>query len=131
MMEAAGQLEELELPLSELLHCVPVDEVEAYVYRAIDLRRREIKGRIPRPLNAFMLYRKAFQGYVLERCNFRYNDISRLCGKSWNIEAETVRAQFRWWAAIERAAHRAAHPDYKLHFSRPRDRRMAPSRVHR
>ncbi|KAK3933474.1 high mobility group box domain-containing protein, partial [Diplogelasinospora grovesii] len=95
-------------------------DIEAWIHRPIEVRRAEIgtgkqPGKIKRPLNAFMLYRKAYQNRAKDLWKHRSHQIiSQMCGKSWNLESESIRNQFNAWAKIEREKHQEAHPSYKF-----------------
>ncbi|KAL1843141.1 hypothetical protein VTJ49DRAFT_2891 [Mycothermus thermophilus] len=117
----------LEKPLSELTKDspVPIADIEAYVNRPAEVRRGEIEtgknpGRVKRPMNAFMLYRKAYQGRAKE-CVGQHNHqvVSKVCGLSWPLEPEHIREQFKAWADLERDNHQKAHPNYKFTPAKP------------
>ena len=104
---------------------VPVANIEEYVNRSCEIRRQEVEigknpGRIKRPMNAFMLYRKAYQLRAKEWASqHNHQVVSRVCGLSWPMEPEHVREQFKAWAETERDNHQKAHPDYKFTPSKP------------
>ncbi|KAK0730596.1 hypothetical protein B0H67DRAFT_678389 [Lasiosphaeris hirsuta] len=114
-------------PMSELTKDsqTPVADIGAYVNRSAEVRRREIEtgknpGRVKRPMNAFMLYRKAYQQRAKELASqHNHQVVSRVCGSSWPLEPESVRAQFKQWADTERENHQKAHPDYKFKPAKP------------
>ncbi|KAK7989237.1 hypothetical protein PG989_009552 [Apiospora arundinis] len=109
-------------PLSEM--CKRVTEVqdadiEAWVNRSIDDRRREVEAdknhKIKRPMNAFMLYRKHHQNRVKLRFSHENHQIvSAVCGQGWAQEPKEVIEQYNEWARIERDNHARAFPDYKF-----------------
>ncbi|KAM7192016.1 transcription factor ste11 [Rhypophila sp. PSN 637] len=117
----------LDKPMSEITLevDVPVANIEEYVNRSSDVRRQEVEigknpGRIKRPMNAFMLYRKAYQLRAKEWASqHNHQVVSRVCGLSWPMEPEHVREQFKAWAETERDNHQKAHPDYKFTPSKP------------
>jgi hypothetical protein len=117
----------LEKPLSELTKDIdaPIADIEQWVNRPEEVRRGEIDtgknpGRIKRPMNAFMLYRKAFQERAKKWLGqHNHQIVSKVCGASWTKEPESLRAKFRDWAEIERANHHKAHPNYKFTPSKP------------
>lgn len=120
----------LQKPLSfltkEMTH-IPLIDIEAYVNRPISERQAEAEknkhpGKVKRPMNSFMLYRKAYQHRAKEY-GFMTNHqvVSQLCGDSWPLEPEEVKEQFAEWARIEREHHEEAHPGYKYTPARPRD----------
>ncbi|OBT60165.1 hypothetical protein VE03_10302 [Pseudogymnoascus sp. 23342-1-I1] len=116
-------LTRLEEPLSVLTRTcahVPVVDIEAYVNRSVETRRKEVEdgknpGKVKRPMNSFMLYRKAYQNRTKNWClKNNHQVISQLCGDSWPLEPVNLRAQFKEWARIERKNHENAHPGYKF-----------------
>jgi HMG (high mobility group) box len=113
----------LDKPLSELTkdwEHVPVVDIDAYVNRSAELRRKEVEdgrmpGRVKRPMNSFMLYRKAYQNRCKHWClQNNHQVVSQVCGDSWPLEPDSIRQQFNEWARIERVNHQNAHPGYKF-----------------
>lgn len=117
----------LDRPMSELTEAsqIPVTDIETYVHRSSEVRQQEVDtgknpGRVKRPMNAFMLYRKAYQQRAKEWASqHNHQVVSRVCGLSWPLEPESVRQQFKAWADLERDNHQKAHPDYKFTPSKP------------
>ncbi|CAK7236851.1 hypothetical protein SBRCBS47491_009777 [Sporothrix bragantina] len=105
---------------------MPIVDIEAYVYRTADERHEEVdRGKVPgkvkRAMNAFMLYRKAYQDCAKKYAQkANHQVVSKVCGQSWALESDIVRRQFNDWAVIERDNHRKAHPEYKFTPSKPR-----------
>lgn len=116
----------LERPLS---HCardfanIKVENIEAYVNRSLDERRREagVAGKIKRELNPFLLYRKAHKSVAEELIRTTSNDsshinprISKLCGISWkHLEPPEVKTQYESWSKVEKERLKEAFPDYR------------------
>ncbi|KAK0628152.1 hypothetical protein B0T17DRAFT_631160 [Bombardia bombarda] len=104
---------------------IEVADIAAYVNRSSEVRREEVNmgknpGRVKRPMNAFMLYRKAYQLKAKEWASqHNHQVVSRVCGMSWPLEPEETREQFKTWAEMERDNHQKAHPDYKFTPSKP------------
>ncbi|CAJ2509039.1 Uu.00g140650.m01.CDS01 [Anthostomella pinea] len=122
---AQGDLpESLETPLSELLRDVDAQDIdiEAFANRSIQTRLRENQnsgGRIKRPVNAFLLYRKAIQNrvkaYLKGQNGQNHQLISSYAGLGWKSETPEVREWYRRLAAIEKKNHGKAFPTYKFH----------------
>lgn len=117
------KIAKLDKPLSELTKDwthVPVVDIESYVNRPAEVRRKEVEdgkmpGRVKRPMNSFMLYRKAYQNRCKHWClQNNHQVVSQVCGDSWPLEPDLVREQFNEWARIERVNHQNAHPGYKF-----------------
>lgn len=122
-VKAESKMAKLHKPLSELTAAwthVPVVDIDAYVNRSAEERRREVEtgkqpGKVKRPMNSFMLYRKAYQNRTKNWClQNNHQVVSQVCGESWPLEPEQIRAQFNEWARIERQNHQNAHPGYKF-----------------
>ncbi|KAL8370965.1 hypothetical protein RB595_001021 [Gaeumannomyces hyphopodioides] len=121
-------------PLSELAveMGVEVDDMHKYVTRSVEERRQEIdrvgikdRGRIKRPMNSFMLYRKAYQAMTKKYCGQdNHQVVSRVCGDSWrHLESDEFKAEFERLAKLDRAGHKAAWPDYKFKPAKPRGKK--------
>ncbi|OAA64080.1 HMG box protein [Cordyceps fumosorosea ARSEF 2679] len=107
------------------------DAVEIFARRSAEDRRKEYKEaekklmeapnkpkaapKIKRPLNAFMLYRKAYQEVAKLQCSrTNHQQISTICGNSWNsLETEKLKNEFQRLASTEKQNHEEAFPTYK------------------
>jgi hypothetical protein len=109
-----GALSELT---KHMVH-IPVKDMEAWVNRPIEVRRREVaqkNGKIARPMNSFMLYRSAYAERTKEWCaQNNHQVVSRVSGKSWPQEPPAIREKFEFFANVERDNHQKAHPEYKF-----------------
>ncbi|KAH6685210.1 HMG box protein [Plectosphaerella plurivora] len=119
----------MQKPLSELALDYPniiVADIGAYVNRSTEERLREVEqcktpGKIKRPMNAFMLYRKAHQNLAKAHCTQNNHQVvSQVCGAAWPMEPDSVREQYNEWAKLERLNHQEAHPGYKFTPSKPK-----------
>lgn len=127
--KAARKTPKITTPLSESTKhlSVPMIDIEAYVTRSEAERKLEVEnsktpGKIKRPMNAFMLYRKAYQGRTKEHCTQNNHQlVSQVCGDSWPLEPEHIRNQFTEWARIERENHAKTWPEYKFAPKKPKD----------
>ncbi|KPM44789.1 hypothetical protein AK830_g1686 [Neonectria ditissima] len=105
---------------------VPVADIETFVTRSAEQRLQETSrnkkaGQIKRPMNAFMLYRKAYQEVAKTQCaRNNHQHVSKVCGAGWPMESDQVHEMFTEWARIERVNHQQAHPGYKFSPSKPR-----------
>lgn len=121
--KSENKVAKLDQPLSELTKHwdhVPIVDIEAYVNRSVEERRKEVEdgkipGKVKRPMNSFMLYRKAYQNRTKNWClQNNHQVVSQVCGDSWPLEPISVREQFNEWSRIERINHQNAHPGYKF-----------------
>lgn len=104
--------------LTESLQHIPVKDMEAWVNRSAEVRRKEAEkrnGYITRPMNSFMLYRSAFAERAKAWClQNNHQVVSSVAGESWPLEPSEVRDRFNEYAKIERINHQNAHPSYKF-----------------
>lgn len=127
-VKAEKKVAKLDQPLSFLTkdwkHC-PVVDIDAYVNRSAEVRRKEVEdgkipGKVKRPMNSFMLYRKAYQNRTKDWClQNNHQVVSQVCGDSWPLEPDHIKDQFSEWARIERINHQNAHPGYKFSPTKP------------
>ncbi|RKF72529.1 putative hmg box protein [Golovinomyces cichoracearum] len=124
----------LDKPLSKLTENfthIPLVDIDAYVNRSAEERHKEVEqgkepGKVKRPMNSFMLYRKAYQIRTKYWCSKNNHQVvSQVCGDSWPLEPESVKRMFADWAQIERNNHRKAHPDYKFSPNKPNSGKVA------
>ncbi|RNJ57196.1 hypothetical protein D7B24_006354 [Verticillium nonalfalfae] len=127
--KVSKKMDGVQKPLSELARENPqvfVADINAYVNRPIEERLKEVEesktpGKIKRPMNAFMLYRKAYQNLAKSLCTQNNHQVvSQVCGSGWPLESELIRQQFNDWAKLERLNHQEAHPGYKFTPSKPK-----------
>ncbi|KAL4933991.1 uncharacterized protein BDV17DRAFT_72143 [Aspergillus undulatus] len=117
----------MDQPLSVLtrdMAHVPIKDMERHVNRPIEERLKETakKGKVPRPMNSFMLYRSAYADRTKEY--FRQQNhqvVSTAAGQSWNKEKPEIRQKYEALATIEKKNHLRAHPGYK--FTPAKDKR--------
>jgi hypothetical protein len=105
----------LTAPLSVLtkdFHDVPIKNMENWVNRPADDRRREAEkrnGYITRPMNSFMLYRSAFAERAKAWCSQNNHQIvSTVAGASWPLEPPEIRELYNEYAKLERINHQNA-----------------------
>ncbi|KAI1870039.1 hypothetical protein JX265_006209 [Neoarthrinium moseri] len=122
-------------PLTELLAYlkgkVAETDIAAYVGRSIEVRRKEVADdknhKIKRPMNAFMLYRKAWQNRIKAwQTNDNHQGVSKVAGDGWPLESDELRQQYTDWATQERDMHSKAFPDYKFMPAKTRKGRPKP-----
>lgn len=78
------------------------------------------KNKIPRPLNAFFLYRKAYQDRIKQIEGISNGKwISSRAGESWKEEPIVVKERYKMLARVETQKHATAFPDYRF---RPKGR---------
>ncbi|KAH7184435.1 hypothetical protein DER44DRAFT_834786 [Fusarium oxysporum] len=82
--------------------------VDRHVQRTLEQRHLVAQsGKNKRPANAFILYRIAFQCVAEELYSTKCQQlVSRICGKSWQLESDDVKAWFQEQATIQKANYR-------------------------
>ena len=96
----------------------PTQDIERFVNRAIAVRHKEVEGKNgyrPRPMNNFMLYRKAYQERAKEvSSQSNHQIVSQVVARSWKSEAPEVRERYAGYAQTEKDNHILAFPDYQF-----------------
>ncbi|KAL2157815.1 hypothetical protein VTH06DRAFT_5084 [Thermothelomyces fergusii] len=70
--------------------------------------------KIPRPRNAFILYRQHHQARVVQQNPGLANpEISKIIGEQWRAESEEAKNQWKLLAEEEKQRHQRQHPDYR------------------
>ncbi|KAF3766077.1 hypothetical protein M406DRAFT_106086 [Cryphonectria parasitica EP155] len=70
--------------------------------------------KVPRPRNAFILYRQHHQaGVVQKRPGLANPEISKIIGELWREEDESIKAYWKRLAGEEKARHQRQYPQYK------------------
>lgn len=129
----------MEAPLSVLVKDITTvrdTNIDEYVNRGPEARQTEVSDskdlKVKRPMNAFMLYRKAFQNRTKEwKKHDNHQVISQICGASWGIEPDELKGQFDEWAKIERENHKRAFPDYKFAPAKAKNKKVSSSSTRR
>ncbi|KAF9502413.1 hypothetical protein BDN71DRAFT_38844 [Pleurotus eryngii] len=77
--------------------------------------RKQPPGHVPRPCNAFILFRCDFvrQKKIPASVERDHRNISRIAGKVWREMSETEKAPWMSMAEKEREKHSQAHPGYR------------------
>nr|CAD59615.3 putative mating type protein MAT-2 [Colletotrichum musae] len=96
-------------------------------HEAIFLQRPELsvnRVHVPRPPNAYILYRKERHQIVKnKRPDITNNEISQILGRCWNMETSEVRLYYKKKADEIKEEHKRLHPDYQYRPRRPSERR--------
>ncbi|KAM5351933.1 hypothetical protein ACJ41O_004656 [Fusarium nematophilum] len=70
--------------------------------------------KIPRPRNAFILYRQHHQAEVVaHNPNLSNPEISKIIGEQWKEESEEVKSNWKALADKEKQNHQRLYPDYR------------------
>jgi len=72
------------------------------------------RSKIPRPPNAFILYRAQLHPHMKQHNpELHNNEISKALGKRWKGEPEEVKEKYKQMALEVKARHTAEYPDYQ------------------
>ncbi|KAF2838977.1 hypothetical protein M501DRAFT_934362 [Patellaria atrata CBS 101060] len=77
-------------------------------------KSRKSASKIPRPPNAFILYRQHHHSKVLSECpGIHNNDISKVIGIQWKNEQQDVKKAYQDMAAEAKRIHALTYPNYQ------------------
>ncbi|KAG5984739.1 hypothetical protein E4U55_003383 [Claviceps digitariae] len=80
--------------------------------------------KIPRPPNAYILYRKERHNTVKEaNPGITNNEISQILGRAWNLETRDVRQRYKDMADRVKQALLEKHPDYQYKPRKPSEKK--------
>ncbi|TKA65977.1 hypothetical protein B0A55_10879, partial [Friedmanniomyces simplex] len=88
--------------------------------------------KVPRPPNAFIIYRKDWHSTVVaQNPGVHNNSISVIIGEKWRSESEEVREIYRRKAEDAKRQHELNHPEYQYQPRKPSEkkRRMTKSKL--
>lgn len=82
------------------------------------------KSKVPRPPNAFILYRQTHHPILkAEQPLLSNNQISVILGKQWKAEVEEVKDKFRFMADALKTKHAAENPGYQYAPRKPSEKK--------
>ncbi|KAK5111906.1 hypothetical protein LTR62_004638 [Meristemomyces frigidus] len=93
---------------------------------------KDASDRVPRPPNAFIIYRKDWHPRIVaENPGLHNNAISVILGNQWRHESEAVRAAYKQKADEVKRQHELAHPEYQYQPRKPSEkkRRMTKNKL--
>lgn len=77
---------------------------------------KQKKSYVPRPMNAWMIYRKDKSASIISAPGYTklsQSQMSQIISKQWKAETKAVKDHYEQLAAIEALNHKAMYPDYK------------------
>ncbi|KAL0937927.1 mating type protein mat1-2-1 [Colletotrichum truncatum] len=84
----------------------------------------QCKVKVPRPPNAYILYRKDHHAKVKQfNTQLTNNQISVILGKAWNNESHAVREKYTELARLHKERLMMLHPDYRYTPRKPSEKR--------
>lgn len=123
----------LTKPLSEYtdLDYVPIQDMEPYVNRSVEIRIKELGINKPkRPCNHFVLYSMACIPRAEEWREGHCSDLPKgsrslaaIISISWALESPSVKAKYKVLCQMELEGHGKAFPTYKFVRQPPRNKR--------
>lgn len=90
------------------------------------------KAKVPRPPNAFILYRQHWHPHYKQyNKTMHNNDISKELGRRWKTEPDHVKQKYKTLAEELKAKHAAQYPDYQYAPRKPgeKKRRMTARKL--
>ena len=85
---------------------------------------RAVRSKVPRPLNAFMLYRLDHQDEIKQRNpGIKNNDVSRIIGRQWKLEPKAIIDYYYWKAKRAKMEHLLLYPNYQYRPRRPEEKK--------
>nr|QRN45794.1 putative mating-type 1-2-1 protein [Thielaviopsis cerberus] len=89
-----------------------------------------IKAKIPRPPNAYIIYRKEHQREVRRlQPGIDNNDVSRILGQKWREESESVKMHYRRISEEYKARFMHVFPFYQYRPRKPAEKRQRRRRA--
>ncbi|KAI9163511.1 MAT1-2-1 like protein [Paramyrothecium foliicola] len=80
--------------------------------------------KIPRPPNAYILYRKERHNMVkAANPGISNNEISQILGRAWNLESREIRQKYKEMAEHVKQALLEKHPDYQYKPRKPNEKK--------
>ncbi|KAH9478255.1 Repressor of filamentous growth 1 [Psilocybe cubensis] len=104
-------------PLPSLFDDINSTAATGRTKRPSHARRRE-PGHIPRPCNAFILFRSKFVSSAYFGKDEHQNELSRSAGKVWNSMSKEEKEPYRAAAEIQKMEHKAKNPGYRYNPGR-------------
>lgn len=107
----------VDIPLSKTRYHDLIRDMKAVVDRPLEQRQLEaaLAGWVRRPMNGFMLYRRAYTLVVEKEYGAtKQQEISQVCGASWKLEPAAVREKYESLGMREMNGHQQAHPGYRF-----------------
>ncbi|KAM0458040.1 hypothetical protein ACHAO4_002761 [Trichoderma viride] len=88
-------------------------------------------AKIPRPPNAYILYRKDRHNIVkAANPGITNNEISQILGRAWNKESREVRQKYKEMSEAIKVALLEKHPDYQYKPRKSSEKRRRTRRIH-
>ncbi|KAJ5710807.1 mating-type HMG-box protein MAT1-2 [Penicillium malachiteum] len=117
---------------AQALDWVKLDHIARQVKEAVSVGQveRPRAGKIPRPMNSWILYRQHHHRAVAEaNPDMPNTEISKVIAAQWHDEPVETRDEWRELSQKMKAEHERAHPDYQYSPRRPGERRTRRSRI--
>lgn len=116
-------------PIPTTSECPPPAPVETSTPRPAGASPEGTKRKIPRPANAFMLYRSWLlkSGRIPPNVEKRQQHISRVAGECWNLLSKEEQQTWHDKAEDVKREHGKKYPEWKYAPERKSSRRKTPS----
>ncbi|KAF6764554.1 hypothetical protein DFP72DRAFT_424449 [Ephemerocybe angulata] len=84
--------------------------------RGAQTKKREAAGHIPRPPNAFILFRSSFirSQHIPDKVEGNHSNLSKIIGHYWKALSAEERAEWEGKAQVAQEEHRQMYPDWRF-----------------
>ncbi|KAF5331219.1 hypothetical protein D9611_013081 [Ephemerocybe angulata] len=84
--------------------------------RGAQTKKREAGGHIPRPPNAFILFRSSFirSQHIPDKVEGNHSNLSKIIGHYWKALSAEERAEWEGKAQVAQEEHRQMYPDWRF-----------------
>ncbi|MCJ1255863.1 hypothetical protein MMC24_003681 [Lignoscripta atroalba] len=124
----------VEDPVGGVIRIMPTRNPEGTTFNSDAPETKKIapvtkKAKVPRPPNAFILYRQHHHPLIkAKNPDMHNNQISIILGSQWKDEEEATRAHFRSMAEALKKKHLMEHPEYSYQPRKPSDKKRRMTR---
>lgn len=85
---------------------------------------KKAKAKVPRPPNAFIIYRKEWHPKIVAKMpNLHNNQISVIIGQQWRNESDSIKDAYKRKAESAKSQHALDHPDYQYQPRKPSEKK--------
>ncbi|KAJ3502148.1 hypothetical protein NMY22_g18684 [Coprinellus aureogranulatus] len=127
---ALANTKKMQVDYSSSSLCFPSDRSQGM--SSLSQPQQPPEKRVPRPRNAFMIFRSAFwaEQKINRTVEHDHRHISRIVGHCWNRMSDLEKDKWRAKAAMEKEEHARRHPDY-VFCPTPRSKKPLKRKVKR
>ncbi|GAB7359580.1 hypothetical protein MBLNU230_g6766t2 [Neophaeotheca triangularis] len=102
----------------------PASEAASPQQAVQTISTKKAKAKVPRPPNAFIIYRKEWHPKILAQMpHLHNNQISVIIGQQWRKEADSVKEIYKRKSESAKSQHALDHPDYQYQPRKPSEKK--------